>query len=89
MSKRRVTLNLDDDIVEALESIPGRSMSSAANAALREAIEREAHRAAMLRWLDDLDSRHGAPSPEQLRAADELLAAVARGEQLDPASGVA
>ena len=89
MNKRRVTLNLDEDIVDALESMPGRSLSAVANAALREAVEREAHRAAMLRWLDELDAKYGAPTPEQLEAADALLAAVARGDRLDTVHGAA
>ncbi|MGH3550866.1 MAG: BrnA antitoxin family protein [Pseudonocardiaceae bacterium] len=55
MKKRRVTLNLDEDVVEALEAIGGRSMSSVANDALREALEVAAHRAALREWLDELD----------------------------------
>jgi len=31
MKKRRVTLNLDEDVVAALESIQGRSVSAVAN----------------------------------------------------------
>ncbi|MGH3697524.1 MAG: hypothetical protein ACRDRX_26690 [Pseudonocardiaceae bacterium] len=77
MKKRRVTLNLDEDVVEA---IGGRSMSSVANDALREALEVAAHRAALREWLDELDHKHGAPSPEQLTAAKALLDAVEHGE---------
>ncbi|MFN2497199.1 MAG: hypothetical protein ABR608_15065 [Pseudonocardiaceae bacterium] len=80
MKKRRVTLNLDEDVVEALEAVGGRSMSSVANDALREALEVAAHRAALRAWLDELDDRFGAPSPEQLAAADALLDAVKHGE---------
>jgi len=36
MKKRRVTLNLDEDVVEALESLGARSFSAAANDALLE-----------------------------------------------------
>jgi hypothetical protein len=83
VSKRRVTLNLDADVIDALEALPGRSLSAVANAALREAVERQAHRAAMLRWLDELDAKYGAPSAQELAAAEALLAAVARGDDLD------
>ena len=89
MKKRRITLNLDEDVVEALEAVGGRSLSSTANTALREAIEREAHRGAMLRWLDELDAKHGAPTPEELGAADALVEAVARGEDIEDAKGAA
>lgn len=80
MKKRRVTLNLDEDVVEALEAVVGRSMSAVANEALREALELEAHRAALLEWLDELDEKHGGASDEQLTAADALLEAVRRGD---------
>lgn len=80
MKKRRVTLNLDEDVVEALEAIGGRSMSSVANEALREALELAAHRVALREWLDELDDKHGPPTAEQLAAADALLRAVKHGE---------
>ncbi len=80
MNKRRVTLNLDEDVVEALEAVGGRSMSSVANDALREALELAAHRVALREWLDELDVKHGAPSPEQFAAATALLDAVKHGE---------
>jgi hypothetical protein len=80
MKKRRVTLNLDEDVVEALEAVGGRSMSSVANDALREALELAAHRVALRAWLDDLDNQHGAPSAEQFAAAKALLDAAEHGE---------
>lgn len=83
MKKRRITLNLDEDVVEALEALGGRSLSATANAALREAVELEAHRAALLRWLDELDTKYGAPTAEELAAADALLDAVERGEDVE------
>ncbi len=73
MKKRRVTLNLDADVVEALESIEGSSISATANAALREAIATAAHRAALLRWLDELDADHGAAAPAERDAVEKLL----------------
>ncbi|HEX5348782.1 MAG TPA: hypothetical protein VFW64_17015 [Pseudonocardiaceae bacterium] len=80
MNKRRVTLNLDEDVVEALEAVGGRSMSSVANDALREALELAAHRLALREWLDELDDKHGAPSPEQFAAAKALVDAVQHGD---------
>ncbi len=76
MKKRRVTLNLDEDIVEALEALESRSLSSAANTALRESVEGYAHRRELLAWLDELNAQHGAPTPQDYAAAaadlDEL-----------------
>ena len=82
--KKRITLSLDDDIVEALQARGARSLSAAANEALREAVADDAHRAALLAWLDELDATHGAPAAGQLAAADALLDALERGE---PAPG--
>jgi hypothetical protein len=73
MKKRRVTLNLDEDVVEALESVHGRSVSSAANEALRSAVATAAHRTALLRWLDELDAEHGAASPTEMATAEALV----------------
>jgi len=80
--KKRITLSLDDDIVEALQARGARSLSAAANEALREAITDDAHRTALLAWLDELDAAHGAPSAAQLAAADALLDALERSEPL-------
>jgi hypothetical protein len=73
VSKRRVTLNLDADVVAALEAAGGRSLSDTANRALRDAVTAIAHRRALLDWLDELDAEHGAPTAEDLRLADRLL----------------
>jgi Arc/MetJ-type ribon-helix-helix transcriptional regulator len=80
MNKRRVTLNLDADVVEALKAVGGDSMSAVANEALREALESAAHRAALLEWMDELNEKYGAPTQEQLDEADAFLDALERGE---------
>lgn len=73
MNKRRITLNLDADIVEALEGAGGKSLSDTANRALREAVEALAHRRAVLAWLDELNAEFGQPSEADYAAADALL----------------
>jgi predicted transcriptional regulator len=73
MNRRRVTLNLDEDVVEALKSFGGRSLSAAANDALRQAVAVQAHRAALTRWLDDLDGLHGRATPSQAASIDALV----------------
>jgi plasmid stability protein len=87
MSKRRITVNLDEDVVAALEAAAGRSVSAVANAVLREGLAIHAHRAALLRWLDQLNAEHGEPTEQDLAAADRLLDAAERGE--DGASSAA
>jgi predicted transcriptional regulator len=73
MNKRRVTVNLDEDVVEALEALGGRSLSAVANDALRQAVTLHAHRAALSRWLDELDDVHGRVTPEQAASIDALV----------------
>lgn len=81
VKKRRVTLNLDEDVVEALQAIGSgdRSMSAVANDALREAVEKEGHRLALLEWLDELDATYGRASDEERAKADALLDELHRG----------
>jgi len=78
MSKRRVTLNLDADVVEALRAVGGGSMSAVANDALRDALERRAHQAAVLEWLHELYREHGAPTAEDYAEADAFLDSIER-----------
>jgi Arc/MetJ-type ribon-helix-helix transcriptional regulator len=73
MSKRRITLTLDEDVVEALRTVGGDSMSAVANDALREALERRAHQAAVLEWLEEQYGTHGRPSESDYAAADAVL----------------
>ncbi len=73
MKKWRVTLNLDEDVAQALESIAGKSLSATANDALRAAVAVEAHRAALGRWLDELDAVHGAAGEEEAAVVEGLL----------------
>lgn len=89
MSKRRITLSLDADLVDALEAIAagGQSLSATANVALREAVALAAHRASLGRWLDKLDARHGAATPEERAAAQALADELMEGA--DPARHVA
>jgi hypothetical protein len=73
MKKRRVTLNIDEDVLETLESVDGRSLSDTANRALRAAAAAIAHRRALTAWLDELDAVDGGPTDEDYAAADRLL----------------
>jgi predicted transcriptional regulator len=80
MSEQRITLNLDDDVVEALRAVGGGSISAVANDALRDALERRAHQAAVLEWLHELYHDHGAPSAEDYAEADAFLDSAQRGD---------
>lgn len=78
MKKRRITLNLDEDVVQALETLGGRSLSATANDALRQALASAAHRAALGRWLDELDATYGSATPDQAEAIEEFVAELTR-----------
>ncbi len=73
VNKRRITLNLDADLVEALEAMPERSISAAANVALRSAVAAEAHRVAALEWLLSLNAQHGEPTTQDWSDAESLM----------------
>ena len=80
MNKRRVTVNLDADVAQVLDSVEGRSRSAVVNAVLREGLAAHAHRVALLEWLDELNAEHGAPTEADLAAADRLLDALEHGD---------
>jgi hypothetical protein len=73
VKKRRVTLNLDEDIVEALKGMGAPSISAAANVALREAVDVELHRRALSAWLEEMSDEHGPPSASDYAAARAVL----------------
>jgi uncharacterized protein (DUF4415 family) len=76
MSKRRVTLTLDEDLIEALQQQHARSLSAAANASLRQAIESDNHRKAASKWLAELDAKHGKATPQEQAENEAFLDAI-------------
>jgi hypothetical protein len=89
MSKRRVTLTLDDDLIQALQQLHAPSLSAAANASLRQAIESDNHRKAAGRWLDELDARYDTATPEEQAENEAFLDEIGFGKSRDDAAGAA
>ena len=89
MSKRRVTLMLDEDLIEALGQQRARSLSAAANASIRRAIESDNHRKAARKWLDELDEKHGRATTEEQAENEAFLDEIGFGNSGDNASGAA
>jgi uncharacterized protein with PIN domain len=89
MSKRRVTLMLDEDLIEALEQQHARSLSAAANASIRRTIESENHRKAVRKWLAELDAQHGKATPEEQAQNEAFLDEIGFGNSSDDATGAA
>lgn len=73
MKKRRVTLNLDEDVFDALRGMDAPSISAAANALLRDAVAVELHRRALRAWLDEMNEQYGPPTADDYAAAQAVL----------------
>ncbi len=80
--KRRITVNLDEDIVRLLHEMPG-SASGAVNDAMRARVDEIAHRRALTAWIEALDSEHGAAT---VRQAAEVSAFLDDAFDVDPAT---
>jgi hypothetical protein len=51
----------------------GDGPGNAVNEAPRQVVAAEAHRVALLRWLDDLDAEFGSPTRADIEVAERLL----------------
>jgi post-segregation antitoxin (ccd killing protein) len=89
VSKHRVTLTLDEELIEALRKRSARSLSAAVNALLRQAVESDNHREAALQWLSELDARYGKASPEEQASNAAFLDDVGFGKSADHTAGAA
>ncbi|MGH9187782.1 MAG: hypothetical protein ACRD0U_18550 [Acidimicrobiales bacterium] len=82
--KKRVTVNLDEDLVEFLKETDASSVSAAVNDAVRGAVEAEAHRQAVLEWVDELNQKHGFPTEDDYAAAEADLDEIGFGDSRRP-----
>jgi uncharacterized protein (DUF4415 family) len=89
MSKRRVTLTLDEDVIEALQQQHARSLSAAANASLRQAIESDNHRKAARQWLAELDAKYGGATPEEQSENEAFLDEIGFSNRNEDVEGAA
>lgn len=76
MAKQKITVTVDADLVSAIRSEHGESLSAVVNAALVEEVDRRARRAALGRLLAEWDAAVGPVSTEAAAMAsaafDEL-----------------
>ena len=76
MAKRRITVTVDEGLVEAAQRLGLESLSAVVNDALAAHVEQLERRAALRRLLDDWDTRLGPVSEVAAAAAraafDEL-----------------
>jgi hypothetical protein len=70
MAKRKITVTVDEDLVDAIRAEHGESLSAVVNAALAEEVDRRARRAALGRLLAEWDAAAGSVSPEATAMAE-------------------
>lgn len=91
MAKRKITVTVDEDLVDAVRSLGLESLSSVVNAALSSEVERRARAAALERLLRDWDARLGPVSDDAIaRARDAFddLDAVRAGTEATEGGGL-
>ena len=71
MVKRKITVTVDEQLVEAVQTLGAESLSAVVNAALASEIDRRSRAAALEHMLADWDGRFGlAPSDVASAAAE-------------------
>ncbi|MES1241095.1 MAG: type II toxin-antitoxin system CcdA family antitoxin [Acidobacteriota bacterium] len=71
-AKRKVSVSLDEDLVEELER-EDQGLSSQLNQALRTELERRRRNRLLVELLDQLDAKHGPVDESLVRKYAELL----------------
>ena len=69
MAKRKITVTVDEDLVDAVQELDVASLSAVVNGALSEEVDRLARRAALGRMLAEWDEAFGRVSEEDLATA--------------------
>lgn len=72
MAKRKITVTVDESLVEAIQTLGAESLSGVVNAALAGEVDRRARSAALGRLLADWDEAFGPVSDQS--AADAAAA---------------
>jgi hypothetical protein len=68
MAKRKITVTVDEDLVETVQALGAESLSAVVNEALANEVERRGRAAALGRLLADWDATYG-PVPAETAAA--------------------
>jgi hypothetical protein len=90
MAKRKITVTVDEDLVDSVHALGSESLSAVVNEALAHEVQRRARAAALGRLLADWDATYGPVTAEAAAAAaaafDDLDAvAVTSGPPARPA----
>jgi hypothetical protein len=85
MAKRKITVTVDEDLVDTVQALGPESLSAVVNEALAREVERRARAAALGRLLAEWDATYGPVSAEAAAAAaaafDDLDAVAVTVEQ--------
>jgi predicted transcriptional regulator len=73
MAKRKITVTVDEDLVESIQALGSASLSAVVNEALATEVERRARAAALGRMLADWDGAFGPVSGEAATAAADAF----------------
>jgi hypothetical protein len=77
MAKRKITVTVDQELVDSVQTIGTESLSAVINTALAQEVDRRARAAALSRLLAEWDSKFGAV------AAGDAAAAVTAFDDVD------
>ena len=69
MAKRKITVTVDESLVDQVQALGAASLSSVVNEALEREVDRRARNAALRRLLAEWDDSYGPLSPDELAAA--------------------
>ena len=69
MAKRKITVTVDEELVEHVQALGAESLSAVVNEALAHEVERRARAAALGRLLAEWDATHGPVSAAAAAAA--------------------
>jgi len=73
MAKRKITVTVDEELVDAARRLGVESLSSVVNSALAEHVDRAARRAALGALLDEWDAKFGPVDDETLAWAEDAF----------------
>ena len=76
MAKRKITVTVDEDVLDNLRLLGADNVSGVVNEAVRAHVDRLARLAALQSWVADWESGYGPISPEAAAEAEADLDAL-------------
>lgn len=70
MAKRKITVTVDEELVDRARTLSDEPLSRLVNAALAEHVRLLAHHDALREWVEEIERQQGPPSPGALADAE-------------------